>query len=209
MTVMVSIDELLPRLMVEVPELPEPLALVLILEAARQFCDRTHAWTETYSETIAAPEFELLIAPTDTRVVTIHDPRLDGTELTPITIVELDSKQPGWQSDTETGSARYIVQTQPDAITIYPRQTGTLTARVVLQPSLKAGTVPDFLVEDYVDVIACGAAGKALMMPGKEWENAAAGRSYRVTFEDKLNTLNTKITKSRLRAPLRSKPSFF
>jgi len=210
MTQMVDLDDLLPELLIHVPNLPEPLAFRFLRDAARKFCARTKCWRERDTIEVTDPEEELVCSIPDVSVVFIEQAKLDDYFLTPITVRRLDEKVPNWSFDTDLESqATYITQLVRNTFTIYPRQLGTLTLRYVLQPSRQAINIPEFLAEDYAEVIGMGAAAKALMMKSQEFFDPKLGVAMRAEFESELGKHMMSTSRGQQRARNNQKASFF
>lgn len=206
---MEDIDRFLPDLRTYAPQCPDVTAHRFIRQAARKFCARTKVWREWDTITIATPDEECITTISDAAIVGIESARLDGNDLEPITTNDLDVKHPGWSEDTTIGTARYITQLVPNKIALYPRATGSLRARLILQPSLAALSLPDFLLHENGPLIGKGAAAGALMVPGQPYSDAGRGRDLNADFSGEVNSLVRSLAKGQQRAPLRTKPVFF
>lgn len=205
-----DLDELLPQVMPLAPSCPEPVALRYLREAARQYCAALPVWRDSDSFTVSTPELEQLCTITDAEIVKIETAHLGTVKLEPVTTAELDELHPDWYTDETEGSARYITQTGPDSVSLYPRTTGTLTLRLVLKPSLQANMVPDILVTRFADVIGRGAAGNMLLVPNTEYTNPSLGAAHLAYFNSKINTgARFRALAGQQRAPQRTKPRFF
>lgn len=203
------LDDLLPKVLTYVRNVPEPVAIDHLRDACRMFCKRTKAWRETDSMVITAPEYQALLTITDAAILTYEDPFLDTMELTPISVADLNKKAPGWSTDTVEASATYVTQLLPNTLSIYPRQTGTLTAMFVLQPTGTALEIPDFLFNDHATQLGWGAAATILELPGTEYANPKMSDRLGTKFEDYIAEQSTVVRKGQQGARLRTTPSWF
>lgn len=203
-----DIDELLPKVMPYAPNVPEPVALRHIRDAARKLCDRTRLWKTTERQTITADDDEVASGLIDADVMEIVRARLDGVDLTPISPQDLDADWPDWEEAEAGGPSRYITQVRPGRFAIVPRNAGTLSVRLILKPSDDAVMLPDFLVTEYGTAIGWGALADLLKMPG-DFNNPALAVDFEQKFTNRLDTLATRAAKGQQRAPLRTTPRYF
>ena len=89
---------------------------------------------------------------------------------------------------------------------VVPRQTGTLSVRLLLKPARNATSLPALLLEDYSEEIGRGAAGRLLVEPNSE--NPQLGLDHRTWFESRLATLSTRQSRGQQNAPLRTKGAY-
>lgn len=160
-------DTLLPKILRWAPGAPEPSALTCLIDAARDFCDRTRMWRETDEIEITTPDGQALTTIEDAEICEIEWAEFEGYELTPQSPDYLDDHFPGWAHGAiETGGPKYFTQLLPDTIIIVPPAEGTLRARFVLRPKDGASTLPDFLARRFPTQLGEGAAARLLMLPG-------------------------------------------
>jgi hypothetical protein len=161
-----------------------------------------------------SPEYEGITTIADAAIVEIEQAQIFDTDgggprtLTPVTMLWLNNNQPTWASDDQANSAQYVFQLNPNAVSVYPKQAGTLQLKLVLQPSLTAETLPDWLYDVYRTEIGRGAAAKALMTPS-DWQNPQLGTSLHSAFASKIATAKTEATKGQQGARLRTKGDWF
>ncbi len=206
---MQDIDLFLPDLLTLVPNCPDLLAYRWIREAAKMICTRTKLWREADEFPIAADSWEGICTFTDASIVEIDNAMLDGQQLKPVTNAELDEEVPDWQFSTDIGSPRFVTQVKPDTVTVIPRASGTLQARLILAPSRTAQQLPDFLLEHHSNLVAMGAASKLLLQPKTDFENPALGGALKTEFTAELNTAASRALKGQHRAPMRVKARWF
>lgn len=205
-----EIDELLTEVLPLAPSCPEPIAIRYLREAAIEFATQARNWKATDTLAVAAPDYECLIPFEDARVLAIEEARFEGHRLQPIDTQALDELLPGWQApDAAAGTPHYITQVRPGTITLAPRRAGPLWMRVVLVPSNRATTLPDFLLDEHGIEIGKGAIARVLTHPNGEWANPQLGGLYLAEFQAILARAHRKALKGQANAPLRTKASFF
>lgn len=206
----VPVDDLLERILRYAPNCPDPLAFKCIVEACRRACDKGLMWRETDEIAIDDPGGSGLCSFGFAEIVQIEHADIDGCELEPVPLRWLDENHPRWDRDTTvSGPARYITQQEANTVAVYPRQTGTLTARFVLKPARDAEVLPAFLVSRYYEELGKGAAGLVLEVPDMKVYKPDIGPTLRAEFEAWLAGLNIKEAKGQQNAPLRTKARFF
>jgi len=212
----IDIDEALPEVMTYAPHVPEPLAIRYIREAAQHFCAETRLWREWEEFDITGDkEGDGISAIQDSKILEVEEAWLvtdDGEiDLDPVTPLQLDRNMPRWNVDYDTmgGPACYVTQIQPNQVIVVPKASGILKARLVLAPSRKALTLPDFLIEDHAALIAKGAAANILLLPDAEFANPARGGDLRAEYASETGRMKSKAAKTQLKAKQRVRSSFF
>ena len=204
----VDIDEILSEARVYAPLAPEPLLVRFFREVAREFCSTTLAWRDTDEFTIEQAE-ETLCTVQAAEIMSVDEARLDGTQLTPVTLAWLDERRPGWRDLTDAAApARWITQVQPDTLIVVPFSAGRLAIRVTLQPSRTTQTLPRFLIDHHAALLGKGAAGRTLVTPG-EWANPQLGAALYGEFRAALPGDKARTAKGQQRAPLRTRARMF
>lgn len=206
MTGMTDIDDFLPEVLRYAPNASDIVASRHIIEAARRICEATLAWKENDTFSIASPEMESICSIPDANIFRVAAARIEGRKLDPVSPDWLDDEYPGWDQETDASTARYITQTEPNTITIYPRQTGTLTCRFILRPARNALALPLFLLDQYYRDIGLGAGAEILTDPTSQ--NPQLGLDLRQRFETRLSELKTQEQRSQQRARLRTKGQY-
>ncbi len=208
---MIELDEILSEVTPLAPSAPETLAIKFLREAAQDLCRRGKSWKLTETHTVVTPECEAIIAQQDAQIIEIEHAELNGRKLLPVTVAQLDIAEPGWMRryEAEPGNARYAVQLQHDTVSIYPRDAGEMTVRMVLMPSRHALTVPDFLVEKYKTQLGRAAAGRLLTMPHAEIANPQLGAALVSEWAATLDSIAFSEQRTQLRTKTRNHPSYF
>ncbi len=209
MPTMIDIDDFLPQVLLYAPNCSDLVAYRYIREAAREFCKRTRSWRESDSMTVTTPDCEAVSTFSDAEIMLIQRAELDGVPLLPQTVAWLDENEPDWQTTTDTGTARYITQTNPNTVSVVPKQSGTLTMRLLLKPSLSAMTFPKFLLDQWGTEIGKGAAGRILLIGTDDTgANPPFGERLLAEFEASLGSEAIVAAKGQQGARLRTKGSY-
>jgi len=189
---------------------PEPALITSLREACRTLCAATRIWRATDVVTVTTPEETALatLADSDIALVLIEAARLDDTPLTPASVHDLDVTYPGWRVDTDESNAQFITQLEPPLVSIYPRATGELTTDLVLQPSLTATEIPQFLIDGYGTLLARAAAGMQLALPATEYQNLPLAGELLAEFERQTGRQHIISRKGPQRARLRTRGQF-
>lgn len=178
-----------------------------IKEVLRDFCERTHLWTQTLSPFVdvvantSAYDIYSLIddsdGDADIEIVESVQYKEDGDDndqlraLWPMTDWINDDAEPtAGRVYGNTGSWRYVTAPQPThfyidtdkTLNLYPIPTVKsdegLRVALVLKPRDDATEVPEFIYKDWKKAIAWGAAGRLLGMTTQKWFNRDLGDYY-------------------------------
>lgn len=203
-----DIDDLLPEVLIYAPKVPHIVAFRFIREIAKEFCQRTRLWRAQDEFEVTAPESEGITTISDANIFEVEWAELEDIALEPVKPSWLDQNVPLWQT-LENETAKYVTQLSPNTLTVVPKATGTLKLRLVLEPSRKAMTLPDFMVEQHGTLIGRGAAARIMLTPDQDYTNPNLGAAMNAEFKADLDRLAVKAVKGQQRAPLRTKGSFF
>lgn len=209
MSQMIDIDEFLPKVLQYARNAPEPTVKTHLRDIMREFCAASRIWREVDSFTVSAPDYEILATTPDTDLLEFEECYLGETKLTPKGVAELDVELPGWRYATETGTARYVTQLEPDTLRVVPLEAGTLQMTLVLQPSQTAGFVPDFLLNKYGTQLGRGTAARLMLLPGTEFSNPQLAAPLLSEFNGWMAATTHKVGKGQQKSRKRSKPVFF
>lgn len=187
--VQVNLLDFVPRVLNEVPQCPELVALTAVLDTCIDFCDHTNFWQYDLDPITAVKgvaEYELDDIPTKTILASIVSMTYDGTPVYPRTQEWLDDNEPNWRAKTATAPNWFFVpQIGKVQLVPYPNATkvDVVRVRVALKPSRSSTQVYDRLYEDYLDDIVNGALGRLLSQLSKPWSDAALSEHYRGLYE--------------------------
>ncbi len=188
MTDMVDIDEFLPEAMRYAPNASDIVAQRHIVSAARKICEACMMWKETIDIDITTPEGQALVLPNHRSLFRIKSALLNGIPLIPKTTDWLDANEAGWELRTDLTTARYITQNEPNIIIIFPRQTGTLSARCIMVPPRRADQLPAFLLDQYFEEIGIGAGAALLADPSSK--NPQLALDLRQRFDSRVQEIS-------------------
>jgi hypothetical protein len=203
---MKDLDTLLGRVLERAAACPEPTALRYLRDAAIEFCRRTRVWRESDSFTLSGDDAEVLAVEPGAVIYEISHARLGDIDLEPVTIDWLDAEEPGWRDD-ESGP-RWITQSAPGTLRVAPApdddDDDELTVQLILIPSQDADQLPDFLVDDYPNVLADGALAKILALPA-DFGNPQLAIMHAQLFEAEIGRFGARVPRGQQRAPRRVK----
>lgn len=206
---MKDLDEFLPNIRPFAPGVPDLVAYEYIRQAAIEFCEKTRLWRYDDVFTLSAENPEAVIAPSGAVIHEIERIDFNDQQLTKATPAQLDEWLPLWRAGTLDGNPQYFTQTEPNTVALVPLGDGELKVWVWLKPAQDAEEVPDFMVDQYRQIIADGALTRILMIPGQSFTNAEMAMAFSAAFQEKLGKLFTKGITGQQRARPRAKGSFF
>lgn len=177
---MADIVDLMEYIAPEVMGCPDPLIDREVLFTARKLCDHSKIWEET-DETLPVVatlnSITFNVSVTNTEIISIEYVMYDGIPLTPITEAELNARVQNWREDTASQPTHYIPKIKDKTARLYPVPSSTdadaLTYKIVLRPSMEATELPDFLTQDYLQVLIDGALSRLFNMKKQEWYDPA------------------------------------
>jgi hypothetical protein len=204
-----ELDVLLPEILRRAPNCPDPLAFRVIREVARKACEMGLFWRETDEIIFTDGEPEGLCSVEDAEIVKIEAAEMNGQSIEAKAVAWLDAEYPFWDRDKDVSNPpRFVTQTKPNTLSLYPRSVGTLQVRLVLKPSRTATTLPDFLVDQHYEILGKGAAAEVMMTPDAKVQNYELGADLRNVFQRWLDGLNVKAAKGQQGARLRTKGQY-
>lgn len=187
---------------------PEPTLEHHIRSAAIKFCQRTRAWRIQDVLTLDA-EFVVIPTPQDSILYEVESVKYretaDNAWSNPLQAISLFDLA----DMSGDGQPAYYYQSNRFELSVFPHQTGLLQVSLYLRPDEKAETLPDFLCEEFADVIAAGALSTILLLTGFEFTNPKLAMYYENKFKDGLDANFDANLRGQQRAPVRTKPSFF
>jgi len=182
-------DDFLPYVLPEVIGAPDPLVKQHIVSASAEFCSKTLAWTDAQDPiplVDGEPEYEI-DCPSGAYALTVRDVTIGGTRLVPVTVDQLPQVLPNWQTAQGSEPSYYNASGTRGSIRVYPTPANTtgqsMTVRAAFVPVSGASTLPDFLGQQHMEVIASGAKARLLMMPGVAWSNPVLAAYHKTLFD--------------------------
>lgn len=180
-----------PYVLPQVIGCPDPLLKQAVVMAAIEFCQQTLAWTEIQDPVqlvSGLADYDLEAPSSDAIVITVRDVWIGIRRLTAISMQQLPQTMPGWQTIESSEPLYYNSAHDRSVIRLFPKPSSppigsALIMRAAYMPTPNAATLPDFLGQRYMDVIASGAKSRLMTMPGVPWSNPALGTYYRQLFD--------------------------
>lgn len=179
-------DAFYPYLLVDLPGVADPLADNRLCLAAREFCQRTMAWSEwqdPITPTVSGASYDFDI-PSGAELVriaraTIGAEPIDGHDLKVLT----DDHIPGrWHPMVHKQYIRHDLGN--DSFTLFVTTVGEpVNLLLVFKPKLGATSCADVLADRYADAIALKAKALVQMTPGYAFTNPALAAENNRLFE--------------------------
>ncbi|HBG30697.1 MAG TPA: hypothetical protein DDW98_08730 [Gammaproteobacteria bacterium] len=194
---MIAVRALRPYVMPEVPGCPVPLVDRAIVKAARDLCDKTFCWKEaatTASMQQGVAELEIEHSAC-AEIVALEYVSLNGLELIQTSERELSLCDLDWRTFTGEPTHVYTV-ISTGKMRLYPIPNRTLSNaisyEVYLKPKLDADDLPDFLQDQYAEVLQHGALYELQRMAGVKWANGEAAMFNRRMYRNGLYEVRDK-----------------
>lgn len=200
----VDFSVFLPEISHLIQGCPEPTAINAVRNATIEFCS-SNWWQETQdSVDVDDTDFPLTIeGTTGATVVSLLGVNLDGRDLVPTTMDELDKRAHDWRENTSSLPTNYY-QPNPEEVCLYPRLDTTLPMilRVSYAPLRSATSVVEYLYQIHLETIAAGALARLMAIPMQPWSNPKLAMYYSNQFNRGKNSAAMDANKSFSRAPL-------
>ena len=185
-----KIEALFPYILPDVPGAPDVTVEQALRLSAIEFCVKTTAWDEIQDPMTLIDEqneYEVEV-PTGSRVVVVKNVWAINRELKPVTMTELQRLIPNWQVAQSTLPTYYNAPRDQGSLTVYPipneAQGAEITIRACYAPTLSATTLPDAMINRYLEPIVSGAKARLMTAPGKGWSNPALSAYHQKQFDD-------------------------
>ncbi|SDX73960.1 hypothetical protein [Roseicitreum antarcticum] len=196
----IRIAQFLPYVMPHAPGAPDIVAEKYIRMAAIEFCERTRCWRHLISVDLTDQTTEAMIAPYYAAIHEIEYASFTSefSQKRALTPTQFSDVSKEYRPSLETGQPEYVTQTNPNHVTVLPLAAGTLELSVFLKPRMGQqfgpgelgdpiqddfNVVPDFLLTQWGEAVACGALSKLLMVPQQRWTDPKMGGFYLTKFE--------------------------
>ncbi len=211
---MVTWDAFHEYVMPSVQGCPTTMVDTAIRSACTEFCAKSFIWRqESVRNAIYENTASYVFAPPQyAKVVTPYRVAINGKELKATDLDTLEAEMPNWR-DLNPGTPRLYFLENEDTVRLIPVPyediEDALTAGVVLKPSRQAPSCPNFIYEDWAEVIAAGALTKLLAMRGKIWAQEALVPYYDKLFRAGISRAKSKSAKSYQRSAAEMLPVNF
>lgn len=224
---MANLTDWIPNITKHIPNIPAPDINNAVRDACRKFCVETWIWkntlalinvvasTSAYDLTIPAALYaELVAVPNDG--VRYKQNGEATTQFSPLTCTsedELDAESGNWRYETSPQPTRFYVDNIDKKVNlVYTPEDASasgLEVSVILKPSKTALTVPDFLHDDYEDVIEAGALEDLLNRKNRSFYDPQEAGRHGSRFRAGYNEAKMKRFTGATNKPMSIKMRFF
>ncbi len=181
---------LLTNLLADCAGLTEAQARMSLLNAAREFCQRTQAWVDVISFNLVpgAANYILPLDYINVRVLNVIAASVGGLPLSPASVLAsgmVGSFSVVGTNTAPTGPPAVFSLTPPNIFNVVPTPTKADTAvvAVAVMPVAQAGTLPTYMTEMFFDALLAGAKSRLLAMPGRPYTSAPAAQLQQRIFK--------------------------
>lgn len=190
-------------IMPSAPSCPEPVADVHILSAARAFCMATRCWRERDTIDVTGDDDEIVCVPPYATLFEIEAASFNGRLLERTTFADARV--------SDVGEPEQITQVQQNSIALGPRGGcgGKLAISMFLMPAQNAQVLPDFLYEQYGEVIGDGALSSLLALPEQPFSNLNLAAVHASRFQTAKDRNFNVSVRGQQRAPMRTRSRYF
>jgi hypothetical protein len=223
----IRLSEFLPYVMPQAPGCPSLVAESYLRMAAIEFCERTKCWRKISEIEIDDERTVAVVAPYYAAIHQIEFASFSSAShpKSPLTPTQYSDIGERFRADMEeqAGPPRYITQVTPNTVTVFPLDAGTLEVSLFLKPRMGQdfapgdnddpiqdtfNVVPDFLLTQWGEPIACGALSKLLLQPQTQWYDPNRAAYYLSKFERACDRHFAQGLKGQQRAPHRTRYRF-
>lgn len=164
---MATYSDFLPSIRAEISTAPKQTMLMAVKTAVRTLCDRSQVWALTLDPVTlfsGSTEVDVDDLPKWAELSSVISCTLDGVPLTP-------------------GSG-YTTSADGLCVDLASPCSGNAVAvvRVALRPTLGAESVPDWLLNDYLETVSHGALATLQAQSSREWYNPSGYTFHQANF---------------------------
>lgn len=209
-----KIEDFYRYVAIECQGAPDELLRQAIVQAAKDFCSRTHAWSQITDpiDLIDGQADYDLDFPFGASPITVDAVWCGGREMRAVTMAQISDVLPDWRTAESNVPQFYNMAHSLSSIRVFatPKDPAdSLVLSIVYEPTLAATTLPDFLLDGNGEAIATGAKGRLMLMHNKQWSNAPIGAAYRDAFDNMIVDERIKILHDRVPGTIRVQPRRF
>lgn len=186
----------------DVPGCPLNVVDNALISTLIDFCEKSLLWKhEAEPTSVRAGYARYTFAPEDgTRVVEPVYVSLDKMPLEATSLSLLDLNSPGWRDRVDTTPTAYYMDTD-DSIRLVgiPAEDmdDALEVHVALKPLRSSKEIPDFLFEDWAEIIAHGTLAKLHAMSNRTWADPSVVNYHYRKYRRGLSRGRSKALRSR------------
>lgn len=188
----INLESWFPEVVPAAPLCPDSIITRHLADTCRDFCSRTMLWTEDLTAIDVVedqPEYQMTHATAEivgADRVTYDDKIIDAVAEAAL---DRDSTIDGfaeWRTKTTDTPTRYFVTIDKKVRLVYIPDadlTSGLLVRAILQPLITATSIPDFIWENFKDMVADGAKMRILSMVSMPWTDLALAGAFSQNYE--------------------------
>ena len=203
---MADIADIVHYVRLETPGVMDEIIVQTMAAVAMDFCTRTSVWDEIQDPVAlidGLSDYDMEPPSRQARVLTISQVWVSGQTLESITMTQLPNVLPNWQSATAPLPRYYNAARDWKAITVFPTprdaERALMTFRAQYAPTRTATTLPDFLLERYLDALVSGTKARLMTQVNVPWSNPANGMYQAGLYEQAVT--NARIDQLHERTP--------
>jgi hypothetical protein len=187
-----AIADVIPDIRVHIPEIPSFVAQREILRSAREFCEKTRTWRQSFDLSTLADvaTYDLISQAGLTNVELVDVVSIKNTEggepLKAKTFAWLDRELSDWRSETAEHASWFVLESNNTLRLVYTPASATTDkyhVRMAVKPLLTSDALSDVIENKYDEFIIHGALSRLYFIPRKPWSDARLGAYHREQFE--------------------------
>lgn len=206
---MKDFDAIITLVQQHAPGCSIPTAITNIRLAAIDLCEKSRLWRWDDDFEVVANDTEGISTPYGSVLHELELVQFNGNDLIPTSTTWLDDNMRGWRRGLLTGTPQFVTQTEMNTIRLVPGEDGHVDVFAWLKPTQDADELPDFLIDNYAEVVAHGALARILLIKGQPFTDQTLAQGFGALFANKLDALSNKGQTGQQRARRRTRGSFF
>jgi hypothetical protein len=189
----ISVDQWFPDVIPAAQLCPSKIIRREIVNTCRDLCDRTMLWTlELPAIDIVMNQAEYQLTTTGASIAAADRAAYNGSTIFPVSETALDEDDTQvdgnteWRTKTTDVPERYFVTIEKKIRLVYipnAAKTGGLKVWVILIPLITAIVVPDFLWDNFKDMVSDGARGRLKSMLDMPWTDLKTAGEFLASYE--------------------------
>lgn len=177
------------EVLIDVPGVPQNVALNAIRNAAIEFCDRTLCWVVDADpiSSVAGQSIYQFEPENGSEVAGVIQAYYNSVRIDPMTADQLGNEYSRDPWNEQTGVPRYYLIEQPDEFVLVPIPDESVDSgikmRVSLKPTRTASGMERWVIDKYFDTLAHGAKAMLCAMHKKPWTDPGQANFHTGRFE--------------------------
>jgi hypothetical protein len=200
----VSLATMYPEMQLFLPTCSEPLITSMVNFASIEFCECTLLWWGMVPPQLCIAGGGLLpiVPPDGAGVAGVHEVYIEGVPIKPTGISDLARSHTNWAEMVGTPQGFF---TEGNSVRLVPTNAADImvACRVAYKPQRGSLAIPDWLYEDWWEVIKAGALARLMVIPGQSWTNPGLASTFRREFDTGCREAKIEANKNRTSASLR------